>query len=57
MRSVIIHVEGGQMYKHILIATDGSDLAAKALVQGLFLANALAAQVTIVTVSERGRRG
>jgi nucleotide-binding universal stress UspA family protein len=40
------------MYKHILIATDGSDLAAKALVQGLSLAKALAAQVTIVTVTE-----
>ena len=40
------------MYKHILIATDGSDLAGKALVQGLSLAKALAAQVTIVTVTE-----
>ena len=40
------------MYKHILIATDGSDLAAKALAQGLSLAKALASQVTVVTVSE-----
>jgi nucleotide-binding universal stress UspA family protein len=40
------------MYKHILIATDGSDLAGKALAQGLSLAKALAAQVTIVTVTE-----
>jgi nucleotide-binding universal stress UspA family protein len=40
------------MYKHILIATDGSDLASKALGQGLSLAKALAAQVTIVTVTE-----
>jgi nucleotide-binding universal stress UspA family protein len=40
------------MYKHILIAIDGSDLAAKALSQGLALAKALAAQVTIVTVTE-----
>ena len=38
--------------KHILIATDGSELAAKALAQGLSLANALAAQVTVVTVTE-----
>jgi nucleotide-binding universal stress UspA family protein len=40
------------MYKHILIATDGSELAAKALSQGLALAKELAAQVTIVTVTE-----
>lgn len=40
------------MYKHILIAIDGSDLAAKALSQGLALAKALAAPVTIVTVTE-----
>jgi nucleotide-binding universal stress UspA family protein len=40
------------MYKHILIAIDGSDLAAKALSQGLGLAKALTAQVTIVTVTE-----
>ena len=38
--------------KHILIATDGSELAAKALAQGLSLAKALAAQVTVVTVTE-----
>jgi nucleotide-binding universal stress UspA family protein len=44
--------EEGQMYKHILIATDGSDLAGKALVQGLSLAKALASQVTVVTVTE-----
>jgi nucleotide-binding universal stress UspA family protein len=40
------------MYRHILIAIDGSDLAAKALSQGLGLAKALAAQVSIVTVTE-----
>jgi nucleotide-binding universal stress UspA family protein len=40
------------MYKHILIATDGSDLAARALAQGLSLAKALASQVTVVTVTE-----
>ncbi len=40
------------MYKHILIATDGSELAGKALEQGLSLAKALAARVTIVTVTE-----
>lgn len=40
------------MYKHILIATDGSDLARKALEQGLALAKALNAKVTAVTVTE-----
>ena len=40
------------MYKHILIATDGSDLAGKALIQGLALAKDLEAKVTIVTVTE-----
>jgi nucleotide-binding universal stress UspA family protein len=40
------------MYKHLLIATDGSDLASKAASQGFDLAKALGAKVTIVTVSE-----
>lgn len=41
------------MYRHILISTDGSDVAAKGLHQGLDLAAALGATVTIVTVTER----
>ena len=40
------------MYKHLLIATDGSDLAGKALAQGLGLAKSLDARATIVMVSE-----
>jgi nucleotide-binding universal stress UspA family protein len=40
------------MYKHILIATDGSDLAQKAESAGLTLAKALNAQTTAVTVTE-----
>jgi nucleotide-binding universal stress UspA family protein len=40
------------VYKHILIATDGSELAAKAVTQGLALAKALGAKATAVTVSE-----
>jgi nucleotide-binding universal stress UspA family protein len=40
------------MYKRILIATDGSDLAGKALAHGLALGKALASQVTVVTVTE-----
>jgi nucleotide-binding universal stress UspA family protein len=40
------------MYKHILIATDGSELAQKAESAGLTLAKALNAQATAVTVTE-----
>lgn len=40
------------MYKHILIATDGSELAEKAIVQGVALAQALGARVTVATVTE-----
>jgi nucleotide-binding universal stress UspA family protein len=39
------------MYKHLLIATDGSDLAQKAVEQGLALAKALNAKATIITVT------
>ena len=39
------------MYKHILIATDGSDLADRALVHGLALAKEVKASVTLVTVT------
>lgn len=40
------------MYKHILIATDGSELAQKGLEQGLALAGALGAKVSVLTVTE-----
>ena len=40
------------MYKRILIATDGSELAMKGLQKGLELAAQLGAKVDIVTVSE-----
>ena len=40
------------MYKHILIATDGSELASRGLEHGLRLAAATGAQATIVTVTE-----
>ncbi len=40
------------MYTHILIATDGSDLARNGLDHGLSLAKALSGKVTIVTVTE-----
>ena len=40
------------MYKNILIATDGSELAGKAVEQGLTLAKALGAKVTVATVTE-----
>ena len=40
------------MYKNILIATDGSELAEKAVWTGLSLAKALGARATAVTVTE-----
>jgi nucleotide-binding universal stress UspA family protein len=40
------------MYKHILIATDGSELAGKGVAHGLELARGLGAAVTFVNVSE-----
>ena len=40
------------MYKHILIATDGSELAEKAVTTGLTLAKGLGAKATAITVSE-----
>lgn len=40
------------MYKNILIATDGSELSAKALHQGLKLAKALGAQARVATATE-----
>jgi nucleotide-binding universal stress UspA family protein len=38
------------MYRHILIPTDGSELAHKAVIHGLSLAKALGAKVTALTV-------
>lgn len=40
------------MYKHILISTDGSDVAQKGVDHGLDLAKAVGAKVTIVMVAE-----
>ena len=40
------------MFKHILIATDGSELAERAVAQGVELAKALNAKVTAITVTE-----
>ncbi len=39
------------MYQHLLLATDGSELAGKAVIQGLELAKHLQAKVTVVTVT------
>jgi nucleotide-binding universal stress UspA family protein len=44
------------MYKEILIATDGSELANRALAHGLKLANEVKARVTIVTVTSTLQR-
>lgn len=40
------------MFKHILIATDGSELAAKAVAQGLDIAKGLGAKVMVINVTE-----
>lgn len=40
------------MYKHILIATDGSELADKGVEHGLALASPLNARVTVLSVTE-----
>lgn len=45
-------LEPEKMYKHILIATDGSELAEKAVAQGLAIAKALGTKVTAINVSE-----
>lgn len=41
------------MYNHILITTDGSDLAQRGVDQGLSLAKALGSRVTVVVATER----
>jgi nucleotide-binding universal stress UspA family protein len=38
------------MYRHIMIPTDGSELAHRAVVHGLSLAKAVGAKVTVLTV-------
>ena len=40
------------MFKNILIPTDGSDLAAKAVEQGVRFAKEIGAKITAVTVTE-----
>jgi len=40
------------MYANILLSTDGSDVARKGVEQGIALAKALNAKVTVVTVTE-----
>jgi nucleotide-binding universal stress UspA family protein len=39
------------MYKHLLLATDGTEVAQAALAHGLDLAKAVGAKVTVVTVT------
>src|SRR5471032_1886643 len=42
---------GGHMYKHILLPTDGSKLAAKAVKQGIALAKSIRAKITVMNVT------
>src|SRR6516165_2301221 len=44
--------EENSMFKSILIPTDGSDLAAKAVEQGVLFAKEIGAKITAVTVTE-----
>jgi predicted transcriptional regulator len=44
--------QGERMYKHILIATDGSDLSRQAIEHGITLAKSVGARVTVLTVSK-----
>src|SRR5512138_1880724 len=46
------NARASDMYKNLLIATDGSELADKGVTHGLALAKALGAKVTVVTVSD-----
>ena len=41
------------MYANLLLSTDGSDVARKGVEQGIALAKALNARVTVITVTER----
>src|SRR3954467_14778511 len=43
--------EGGPLYKHILLPTDGSKLATKGVRQGMALAKAVGARVTVLNVA------
>jgi nucleotide-binding universal stress UspA family protein len=43
---------GPHLYKNILIPTDGSDLAAKAVEQGVLFAKEIGAKITAITVTE-----
>src|SRR5215475_7015550 len=45
-------IERWTMYRHILVPTDGSDVARKGLQQGIALAKALNAKATVITVTE-----
>lgn len=45
------------MYKHLLMPTDGSETSLRAVRQGVALAQALGAEVTVMTVVERFRSG
>lgn len=52
MIAAFLRAKGSAMYSHILISTDGSELAQRGVDHGLSLAKALGSRVTIVTVTE-----
>jgi nucleotide-binding universal stress UspA family protein len=45
-------IEGWSMYRHILIPTDGSELAEHAVTNGLSLAKSVGAKVSVIVVEE-----
>jgi nucleotide-binding universal stress UspA family protein len=47
-----VAIGSAKMYRHILIATDGSELAGKAVAHGIALAKNLGVPVSVVTVTE-----
>jgi nucleotide-binding universal stress UspA family protein len=51
LRMVLAADQATCMYKHILIPTDGSELSKLALEEGVALAKALDARVTVITVT------
>ncbi|MGB8081483.1 MAG: universal stress protein [Pseudolabrys sp.] len=51
-RQRVYTIERWSMYRHILIPTDGSDLAEHAVTNGLALAKSLGAKVSVIVVEE-----
>jgi nucleotide-binding universal stress UspA family protein len=53
LRVISSHIERWSVYRHILIPTDGSELAERAVTHGLSLAKSVGAKVTVIIAEER----